>query len=238
MAQEKLWSREKSGCECYQPSPSLINTGCDNCSDLLFMRLLACSHSAEQGQDLLLLTSVLSLKTHRRGQESKFLLQCMLCGSHSTHSAAPTMGAAEPQSPGETSCCTYCPWNYLAEHVLWWFRLKPSEENPQYRLPVRYAEPHPDLHQLQSQEPVLWKLLHCSSPALQGRHRSLLLFLVQRTWQWDGVQWERTRPALSLPTSQAAQGQAVYQGHPLDAFKVIKALLKQQPITTTIIYTT
>lgn len=116
--------------------------------------------------------------------------------------------------------------------------LKPSGGNPQYRLPVSYAEPHPDLHQLQSQEPVLWKLLHCSSPALQGRHRSLLLFLVQRTWQWDGDQWERARPALSLPSSQAAQGQAAYQGHPLDAFKVIKALLKQQPITTTIIYTT
>ncbi|EOA94080.1 hypothetical protein Anapl_15109 [Anas platyrhynchos] len=33
--------------------------------------------------------------------------------------------------------------------------LKPSGGNPQYRLPVSYAEPHPDLHQLQSQEPVL-----------------------------------------------------------------------------------
>lgn len=86
-AQEKLWLREESGCECCQLSPSSINTVYDNCSDLFFMRFVTCSYSAEQGQDLFILNSVLTLISHKRGQESEFLQQYLLCESHSANNA-------------------------------------------------------------------------------------------------------------------------------------------------------
>lgn len=54
-AQEKLWPREESRCECCQLSSSSTNI-LHNCSDLLFMRFLACSYFAKQGQDSCIFT--------------------------------------------------------------------------------------------------------------------------------------------------------------------------------------
>lgn len=121
-AQEKLWPREESRCECCQLSPSSINTVYDNCSYLLFMRFVACSYSAEQGQDLVILNSVLTLITHKRDKNVNS--SSGTCPVRATVQTMPnTTGASRPPSaypvkPAHPGACPTRPSASCSTHQI------------------------------------------------------------------------------------------------------------------------
>lgn len=90
------------------------------------MRFLARSYSAERGQDLFILTSVLALITHHRGQESEFL----------PTSALPPVGPADPGACPRDLLLHALPNRPPAElrRGLWWREgAKPDEHASVFR---------------------------------------------------------------------------------------------------------